>query len=101
MIAGLRPAEQLVAAERHQRSAVVQRLASGRLAVQPGRRRPGEPRTVRIDQPAADVGDHRHAERRQLGDRRRLDETLRRGSCWDAPSGSAATSAFLRPIALR
>ena len=41
MIAGLRPAEQLVAAERDQRRAVIQRLAGGRLAVQPRRRRPG------------------------------------------------------------
>jgi hypothetical protein len=72
----LRPAEQLVAAERDDRRAVGDGLTRRRLAGQPRRRRPGQPRARGIDQPAADVGDDGHAQRRQLTHRRLLDEAL-------------------------
>ena len=74
---GLRTAEQLVAAERDERRAGVDGLPGGRLGRQPRRRvRAGPPRARGVDEPAAEVGDDRHAERRQLADRRLLDESV-------------------------
>ena len=64
MMPGLRAAEQLVAAERHERGAGGERLAGGRLAGQPRRRAAGEPRAGGVEQARADVGHDRHAERR-------------------------------------
>ena len=64
--AGLRAAEQLVAAERHERGAVGQGLHGRRLAGQPRRWRAGEPRHGGIEQATADVDDHGQPERRQL-----------------------------------
>jgi hypothetical protein len=70
----LRTAEQLVAAEGDERRAVGQRLPRGGFTREPCRWRTGQPRAVRVDQTTADVGDDRHVERGQLGDRRLLDE---------------------------
>ena len=72
----LRAAHQLVAAERHQIGAGSQRLTGGRFAVQPTGRAIGQPRTGGVQQTRADVGHHRHAERRQFVHRGLLDETL-------------------------
>ena len=73
---GLRAAEQLVAAERHQPCAGGQRLAGARFAGQPRRRRAGEPRAGLVEQAAAEVGDDRNAELGQRVDGCRLDESL-------------------------
>ena len=50
--------------------------AGGGFTGQPRRRRPAQPRRVRVDQTAADVGHHRHAERGELFDRCVLDEAF-------------------------
>ena len=76
--AGLGTAEQLVAAEGHQRGAGGQRLAGRGLALQPRRWAVGQPRARRVEQAGADVGDHGHrgVERRHLRHGRSLDEAL-------------------------
>ncbi len=74
--AGLGPAEQLVAAEGHDRRAVVQGLAGRRLARQPGRWTVGQPRARGIEQPRADVVDEGDAERREQLRRHGLREAL-------------------------
>src|SRR5512143_243787 len=69
-------AEQLVAAERHERGALGKRLTRRRFVAQPCRWWPGEPRSVGIDQAAADVGDDWRPQRGELGHARHLDESF-------------------------
>jgi hypothetical protein len=71
---GLGPAQELVARERHERGAGVERLADARFVAQPRRAVP-EPRRRVVEQPGPGVDHHRHPERGQLRHRRRLDET--------------------------
>ena len=69
-------AHQLVAAERDECGAGGERLACCGFTGQPCRGRAAQPRAVRVDQAAADVGHHRHAERRQFDHRCVLHEPL-------------------------
>ena len=70
--AGLGPAQELVAGERHQRRTGLERLAGGRLGVQPRRRAAVQPRASAVEQPRADVDHQRRSQVGQLGRAGRL-----------------------------
>ena len=92
--AGLRTAEQLVARERHQRGAGVEALAHAGLVAQPAGST-AQPRRALVEQARTGVDDHRRAERRELGDRRRRRRSRSCGSSTRAPSAASAVSSVI------
>ena len=73
---GLGAAQKLVARERDQIGSRLEGLACGGLSDQPGGWPLGQPRAGGVEQPGADVGDHRGTQVRQFGHADRLGEAL-------------------------